>query len=769
MFMSCSMKLPPPAMLPLTTRTWWLCSLLLVLIAHSDATESYAQTATLRGFITLQSNGEPLQGVNVVLRNTSGTLLGAATDGDGVYSIAGIPPGQYRLQASFIGFQTFVDTLAFRPNDIHILNIALSEGDAELEELIVEAEEETGAAKVTAGLQSIRAKDIDLVPAPDVSGDLMNYLTTLPGVVTLGDRGGQVYIRGGEPSHNMALLDGMYVHQPFHMLGFYSAFPSDIVNRVDLHAAGYGSPYSGRISSVLDVYSRNGNKRRLSGAFSLAPFVSAARLEGPIWRDRVSFIASARQSVIEYGAQQYVKQDLPYNFGDIFGKVHYRINENHQLSISAITTHDRGALGEASEDQLDEVRWENMAIGARYLVLPKRVPFVAEVLLSFSRLRTELGPKAAPVRASEFDGFNYAVNMTNFFRNGAWKWGLFWRAPEITSLLGGVFQNIEFGFSRRHKAGAYIEPDFYITDNLHMRIGVIGQLFPGQDRGAFVEPRFRLVWTKNRHEISAAAGLYHQEVFGLNDRRDATSIFTAWRSAPIDDLSQAIHALAGYRITATSWLEMSFEGYYKNLSNLYVAEWTAFPRFTTRLQPADGRVWGLDTRIEIRRPSFYTSITYGLSSVLYEAKQAQIELWYGTESLRFRPPHDRRHQLNILFTTTLRGFNLSTRWNFGSGRPYNRVYGFDGFVYMHGVEDLFEVRDEQRVIYERPFQGELPAYHRLDLSVDRRFSFDGYSLILQAGVINLYNRKNLFALDTFTQRRTNQLPRIWTLGFKFEF
>ena len=752
---------------PLSTslpRWTWLLFLFLVAIQHA-----YAQNATVRGFVTDASNGEALLGVNVILENAAGDVRGAATDGDGIYSISRIPTGQYLIRASFIGFQTYRDTLQVRANQRITVNIALLPNEEELDEIVIEAEPETGASKVTAGLQIVSPKDIELIPTPDVSGDLAAFLTTLPGVVTIGDRGGQLFIRGGEPSHNMVLIDGMYVYQPTHILGFYSAFPSDIISQADVYTAGYGGPYAGRISSAIDIQSRNGNTRRFAGAASVAPFVSAAHIEGPIVKDRFSFIGSFRQSVIEQGAQQYIGQDLPYNFGDAFAKVHAVLSRNSQLSISFLDTHDRGTLGQTSEDRvLEEVRWRNRAYGLRYVVLPRSLPFIAEILFSFSDLVTELGPRDALVRRSEINSVNYAVNITNFFQRSEWKWGLFWRAPEITSLLGGIYQNVEFGFSRRHKAGLYIEPEFYISDALSLRSTIIAQIFPGQDQTSIIEPRARLIWQKGRHEVSAAAGLYHQEIFGLNDRRDATNVFTAWRSAPTDDLSRASHFLLGYRATLRPWLELSTEAFYKDLSDLFIAEWTSFPRFTSRLQRADGRVLGLDLRLEVRRPRFYGYVTYGLSTVEYEAKQASLALWYGTETLKFRPPHDRRHQVNLLGSTTLRGVDISVRWNFGSGRPFNRIYGFDGFVLLNGVQDLFTVNDDQRVIYERPFQGILPTYHRLDISAERQFDLNDVILTVQGGAINVYNRRNLFALDIFTTERTDQLPFIPTLGIKIE-
>ncbi len=743
---------------------------LLLLTLSAWTGTAIGQTASIRGFVTDADDREALVGVNVVLESDTGGLRGGVTDGDGIYNLTRIPAGTYVLRFSFVGYTAWSDTLVFRTGQRLNLNIALQASPQIMEEAIVVAESETGAARVTAGLQTVSPKDMDLLPTPDVSGDLASFLTTLPGVVTLGDRGGQYYIRGGEPSHNMTLIDGMYVYQPYHILGFYSAFSSDIIHQADVHTAGYGAPFTGRISSVIDIKSRNGDKRNYTGAASIAPFVSSAQIEGPLIYNRLSFMASARQSVVKQIAQHYITQETPYTFGDAFLKVHGQISSNSQLSISAIYTNDRGSIGLESADRiLEEVGWRNAAVGLRYVVLPRALPFVAEIQLSYSYLKTEQGPANDPVRWSRISGFQYAVHMNSFYQRTQWKWGLYWRAPQVTAHLGGLFQDLEVGVSRRHKAGIYLEPDFYITSELRARVTAIAEVFPGQENRNNLEARARANWQRGEHEVSLGAGWYHQEIFGLNDRRDATNIFTSWRSAPTEKLSRSIHALTGYRVSPYPWLELSAETYYKQLSDLFIAEWTAYPRFTSRLQRADGQAMGIELRAEVRQPRLYGYINYGLSSVLYTSKQPSAELWFGSENLDFRPPHDRRHQLNIVATTSVSGVDVSVRWNFGSGRPFNHVYGFDGFVLLDGIQDLFTVPDDQRVIYGQPFQGLLPTYHRLDVSLEREFVLDKFILTAQVGVINAYNRRNLFALDLFTTERNYQLPIVPVAGLKIDF
>ncbi len=726
-----------------------------------------AQTATVRGFVTDEADGQELIGVNVALEDGSGRLVGAATDTDGFYIITGVDLGRYILRASFVGYATHVDTLTLEAG-IRRVNIELGADENLLGEVRVESERTTGAANVTAGLQKIRPEDIELVPTPDVSGDLASYLTTLPGVVTTGDQGGQVYIRGGEPSQNLVLLDGMPVYQPFHVLGFYSAFPTDIVSNADVYAGGYTARYGGQLSSVLDVTARNGNKRRFGASASVAPFVSSVLVEGPLVPDRVSFLANARVSVIEQGAARLVERDLPYTFGDFFGKLHATPTSGSQLSISALHTYDRGIVGDPDSPDPEEVRWENGAVGLRYLLLPVNVQVLGEVLLSLSRLNTELGPSVAPQRSSDINRFRGEFNLTYYLGFADTHFGGFIEQLHVDSDLGGFYQNVESESASVIEAGFYVEPEMRPAKGLTVEPGLRVTTSPNKNL-VFVEPRFRAVWEVGPHQLSAATGLYHQTLVGLSDRRDATSIFTAWTTTPDGEAPEAFHAIVGYRITPAPWLDLAVEGFYKKLDALSIGEFTATPRLTTRLQQAEGEVKGMDARVEVRQGPFYGFVNYGLSSVEYTVVDPIYEVQFGDPLLRFRPPHDRRHQVNALASVSLFGFDLSARWQFGSGLPFSRALGFDVFINIDEGIDPFTEGGRPRVIYERPFDSELPTYHRLDVSVERTFDLGPAALTAQAGVINAYDRRNLFAYDTFTLRRSDQLPFVPSFGLKIVY
>lgn len=751
----------------------------ILLTAAITLPEAAAQTATLNGFVTDATSGQPLELVNVVLEQNGEIQRGAATDADGLFLIPRITPGEYVLRITFIGYTPYVDTLSLAAGDVRTASVALEPAAIEQDEVVVETERTAGMARVTAGQQTIRPADVELIPSPDISGDLVSYLTTMPGVVSTGDRGGQLFIRGGEPSQNLVMLDNMVLYQPFHVLGFYSMFPADILQRSDVYAGGYGARYGGAISSVIDVSARPGNSQAFAGAASISPFVSSARLEGPIVPGRLSFIASARKSVLDEGAERYVDEPLPFDFSDVFAKLHWISSRKSRVSASFLSGFDRGIIGEDTGGEAPEqVHWRTQAGGLRYLIVPRVLPVAAEFHLSISKLRTELGPADAPVRWSSIQNAHALIDGTFYGEDVDFHTGMELNFISLESELGGQFQNVELRAVGVDHLGLYVEPEIELGAGLRLRVGSRLQFY-SRRIDPYVEPRMRIVWEVGRHQLSAAAGVYHQEIIGLSDRRDASSVFTVYSNIPDfliqaegigeSALPRAIHAIAGYRLTPFVWLDFAVEGFYKDLANLFISEWTSFPRFSSRLQPASGRSLGADVRVEAQAGPFLGYVNYGISSTRYTARQAALELWYGTETLSFRPPHDRRHQINALASVEVAGFDLSLRWEFGSGLPFSRALGFDGFMLVDDIIDVFEAPNRRRVIYERPYNAVLPTFHRLDVSLDRTFELGFADVTLQGSVINLYDRDNIFYYDIFTLRRVDQLPRLPSLALQVEF
>ena len=743
----------------------------LLFLGAYTSIEVRAQNGTIRGFITDLDSGQSLPNANVSLTDSTGTVLGTVANTDGFYAIGQLAAGMYIFEASYVGYKSFVDTLYITAVRITSLSAALESHRREVGEITVDAEGRTGAASITAGLQTILPADIEMIPSPDINGDLASYLSALPGFVTIGDQGGQFFIRGGEPWQNLVLLDGMVIYQPFHILGFFSAFPTEILNSVDVYAGGFGAKYGGRISSVIDVKSRNGNLNRFSGSASLSTFLASATVEGPIDRNhQFSFLASYRKSVIQHGAARLVDQPIPYEFSDFFGKLYGEINDNSRVSVSFIQTSDKGTQeNDITLTPLAEVSWKNQAVGARWVVLPGNTAVLADFTFSYSRLESKLGPELDPTRSSLTSQFNTAADMTFYGGAADVRWGLFARTLKLSTELDGLYQNVESKTEYLTEVGIYVEPDFKPSPGLTLSPSLRIHAFPSK-RNTYIEPRLRVVYERRKSTFSGAGGIYHQEIVGVTDRRDATSIFTAWTAIPnTGKVPSSIHLILGYGHRPTPEISISAEVYQKWYSNLFIAEWTGFPQLTTRLQTADGNAHGIDLRFEIQKRHVYGHLTYGLSWVEYEAQQASLELWFGSNTFPFRPAHDRRHQVNVLLGTRFEGVNLTARWQFGSGLPYTRAQGFDGLILLDNVVDFFQQPGFRRVIYEKPFNGELPAYHRLDVSADYSFYVKGAAITLQASVLNVYDRRNIFYVDIFTQQRTDQLPLVPSIGMKVAF
>jgi hypothetical protein len=224
---------------------------------------------------------------------------------------------------------------------------------------------------------------------------------------------------------------------------------------------------------------------------------------------------------------------------------------------------------------------------------------------------------------------------------------------------------------------------------------------------------------------------------------------------------EAIHALLGWQQNIFNGFTWSVEGYYKTMTNLAVPVWSMIARFTTDLALADGEVYGADIRIEYNRGRFYALAGYGYSHTKYESAQDHFNIWFGEPIQEYNPPHDRRHQVNLLFSVDIGSYTIGSRWQLGTGMPFTRPLGFDDLLdFRERLPDVNTDRGIRRVILDKPYQGRMPVVHRLDVSVERSFTFtqSGSALNVQIGAINSYDQTNIFYYDVFTHRRIDQLP-----------
>ncbi|HRY99844.1 MAG TPA: TonB-dependent receptor, partial [Bacteroidales bacterium] len=310
-------------------RTKISASLIFLILWLLPALPAAAQTASIRGFVYEKESGEPVIFTNVYLHRTT---HGASTDVNGYFVISRIPAGTYTLMVTYLGYDTLRIPVTIKEGELITKQLYLTKASYTLIGVNISAEREEARTQTRTSVVKVTPKEIKSIPSIGGTPDLAQYLQVLPGVVFTGDQGGQLYIRGGSPIQNKVLLDGMIVYNAFHSIGLFSVFDTDILRNADIYTGGFGAEYGGRISSVMDITTRDGNKGHIAGKAGLSTFGGKLMVEGPLKKQvegsgSTSFILSAKNSYLEQSSKlfyDYIDTNgLPFNFRDIYGKVSF--------------------------------------------------------------------------------------------------------------------------------------------------------------------------------------------------------------------------------------------------------------------------------------------------------------------------------------------------------------------------------------------------------------------------------------------------------------
>ena len=716
--------------------------------------------------------GTALPSANVVLSTPDGERIAAtATNVDGFYELPGLDPGSYRLQISYIGYQTHQTTVELEKGS-QSYNVSLASTEQQLDEVQVEAER--GAAQREAGLQTVGAADIERIPTPGPGGDLAAYIQTMPGVVSVGNRGGELYIRGGTPSQNLVLVDGLRVIQPFHISNLYSAFSEDAVKSADVQAGGFGAEYMGAVSSVIDVSLRQGNMKAFEGSASVSPFLVSGSIEGPLREGQDSFLAVARHSVIDETASALFNRDVPLQFYDVTTRYSLQL-EDASCNITGLRTEDEGQIN-PNRDLV--MAWSNTAIGGRCLLFGGALDRAIDLRVGHTRYQNEAGTPGSPQRSASVRKTYFRLQSEQELLGTTLDYGGRWVLNDYRYNLDERFTNLQKQSQSGGAIQAYASLEFNFGEYLTVTPSFGTHLTVRRLGSPTYEPRMRLTFRPtgtDRQEVSLALGKYNQTADGLTDERDAGTVFTVWRpSGQREPLVQALHGILGYRQQLGSSVTLSAEGFAKNLSNLPVPEWSADAQFDTETTLADGRVYGADFRATYELNALYLFLGYGYSTITYEAARDDLGAWTGGEVVEYAPSHDRRHQLNMVASYEIGEFTANANWEFGSGRPYTKIAGFDLAL---DVQDQSTTPTQYptsspgraELFFDRPYNARLPAYHRLDLSLERSFALSPHvNLEAKVGAVNAYDRSNVFYYDVTTFERVDQTPLLPYLSVRAE-
>lgn len=744
----------------------------ILLIFLTFCSNLFAQNNAILRVITINAeDGTPLTGATVTLSEpgsdeTPGYFC--VSDRDGLCEIRNIPAEQeFELSVSFVGFETFIDRHVFETGERKIVRATITPSIGEIGELVVTQQRYLTTGEV--GVQRITSTQIGRTPSPVAGGDLATFLQSIPGVITSGDRGGDLYIRGGTPDQNLVLVDNMPMVKPFHISNLFSAFPDDMIQNADLYAGGFAPNYAGATSAVLDVALRPGNMREHRASASLSPYLAAIQAEGPFTTDKSSFLLNGRYSLIDRSGRWLTGEDQNIRFADVTGR--YTIQaDNITCSITGIYTYDSGEI--VPTRNIDH-SWQNIAAGTRCLGYSEFFNHPLDVSAGYTSYRNEEGNPEQTERSSVVNQIYVKADFEN--QIGGLKVGMGFGAnirtyrielnERFTRFLS--LQNVDRTIPVVH---IYSGTEWSPGNGLTLFPGFTSQFI--LDMPITFEPRLRIAWQPGGSEttqISAAAGRYVQTHSGISDERDAGTVFMVYKPVEVDDpLPSAIHGLLGFNQRFGNRVSLNIEGYVKRHYNIPVSKWTPEPRLEIETALADGLTYGFDIRLSMESPRYYAFGSYGLSLSEYEAISGDLGAWIEQPVFLYSPAHDQRHKLNIAGGYTLAGFHFDARWELGSGKPYTEIYGYDFFFRLPFENPGFDP-GQARILYSEPYNNRMPWYHRLDFSISRDFSPGGSSVIeSQLGVINAYNRRNIFNYDYGVLERVDQTPLLPYLSLRWK-
>lgn len=718
-------------------------------------------SALLRVFTVNEDDGTPLTGASVVLAKpgaeaTSG--LFCVSDRDGLCEIRDIDTsGELELTVSFVGYQSYVETYQFEPGERKVIRAALEPAIGEIGELVVTRQRYLTTGEV--GVHRITTDQISRTPSPVAGGDLATFLQTVPGVITSGDRGGDLYIRGGTPDQNLILVDNMPIIKPFHISNLFSAFPDDIIQNADLYAGGFEPGYAGATSAVLDVALRPGNMREQNASVSVSPYVVGLQAEGPFQTDRTSYLLNGRYSLVDQTSGSLTGEDQNIHFADILGR--YTIqDDNINCSITGLYTYDSGEI--VPLRGVDH-SWRNIAAGARCLAFSESFNHPIDVAAGYTSYRNEEGTPEQRERLSIVNQIYIAMDYKNQIGGLPVEMG-----------FGMNIKTFKAELSERFTRFASLEnvertmPMGYIFTATEWSPGNQLTIYPGitsqftLDMPFTFEPRLRIAWNpggSDQSQISLATGRYVQTHSGISDERDAGTVFTVYQPVEFSDpLPSSLHVLLGYNQRFGRYVSTNIEGYAKKHFNVPVSKWNPEPRIELETALADGLTFGFDFRFSFEKQLYYATVSYGWALSEYEAVSGDLGAWVKKPVFSYSPAHDQRHKLNIAGGRNFWGFDLDARWELGSGKPFTEIFGYD-FSIRLPFENPNTSPGTARILYSEPYNGRMPWYHRLDVSVSREYELgDKSRLETQLGVINAYNRRNIFNFDYSTLQRVDQSP-----------
>ncbi|WBA41421.1 TonB-dependent receptor [Hymenobacter canadensis] len=732
--------------------------------------------ATLAGRIRDSKSGEPIIGATIY-HEPSG--VGTSTDQFGSYSLT-LPPGRYDLKIRGVGIKNTKRQVLLRGNGK--LEIEVDEDIVTLREVVIEAEKDKNVSGMQMGLEKLDIKTMRQVPTAFGETDILRVIMTLPGVKTVGEGSTGLNVRGGAADQNLILFNDATIYNPSHLFGFFSAFNPDILQGVELYKSAIPAKYGGRLSSVLDITTREGNKKKLSGSGGIGPLTSRLTLEGPLAKDKSSFILSGRASYSDWVLKQLSDKNYSQSaagFYDITAHVTHEFSEKNSVYATGYYSSDRFRLGSDTtyrySNRAATLKWRHSFTNQLYGV------FTA----TYSHYDYDVTSEQTPVAASQL---TYAIKQPalradfSFFPNSKHTVD-FGASTQFYGISpGSLLPRSESSLVRPNvlpreqalESAVYVSDRFDITPRFSVSAGLRYSFF--QALGA--REVYRYAAGESRSEativdtVSYGAGKvvanYHGPEYRLSARysvSDNSSVkasFTRTRQylhqltntasvSPIDvwklsdnNIRPQVgnqYSVGYYRNFKSNTIETSVETYYKTLDDVVDFKSGATlllnPRIETDIINAQGKAYGVEVFVKklTGKLNGWIGYTYSRSLVRVNAATTSDMINGGSYyASNFDKPHDGTLVGNYRFS---RRFSTSVNFTYSTGRPITLPLA----KYYAG--------NSLRVYYSDRNAYRVPDYMRLDVALNMEGSHKVKKLAHSSwtvGVYNLTGRRNPYSV-----------------------
>ena len=762
---------------------------------------------TVSGTVIDNQTGETLIGATV-MDMISGK--GTVTNNHGRYSLT-LKQDSVKLRVSYVGYDNFFVSLKMDRD--HTVDVVLV-STIDLEAVVITAERPTDPNSSQMSAIAVPVEHLKAVPVLFGETDVLKALQLLPGVQSGSEGMNGMYVRGGGPDQNLFLMDGVPLYNVNHLGGFFSAFNADAIKGVTLYKGSFPARFGGRLSSVLDITTNNGNDKEYHGNISVGMISAKFNIEGPIIKEKTTFSLSARRTYGDILLQPMLaslssgmggKVNAGYFFYDLNAKVTHKLSDRSRLYASYYMGDDAiyanidvrddwynnvGQLYGYKETMKMGYNWGNIVGSLRwnYVINPK---LFMNVTGSYTQYRNDVGLgmlfteknygyqyeeeidmsyKSGIRDISAYADFDYNPNPDHNVRfGGGMTHHIF--TPEVMGMKydassSGIGENYEetvdtvLGQSIVHanELNLYAEDDWSVTETLKMNLGVRlsgfgvqGKYYPS------VQPRLSGRWLLS-DDLSAKVGYaYMTQYMHLLSNSNISLPTDLW--VPVTARIKPMNAhqvAAGMAYSFRSVVDFSVEGYYKHMNNLMeykdgASFWSSSAGWEDKVCLGKGWSYGVEFLVQKSVGDFSGWIGYTWSRTMRLFDRPGQEVSGGKP---FPAKYDRRHDISVvLMYKPNNKFDFSVNWVYCTGNTAT--------LGLHEYEDDVNEWGSSMTYVESRNNFRMPDYHRMDVSVnfhkDKRFG----RRTVNVSVYNLYNRKNPYMVY---EGWYNSSPRLMQLS-----